>query len=157
MQQPYLFESRQMLPVPPAKVWDFLSTHRNLKHISPEHIRFEIVSEDVAEKMYAGMIIKYKLRPLLGIPVIWVTKITEVVEGEYFIDEQRSGPFKYWQHYHRLETIEGGTLMTDTVRYLPPLGFLGSIANALFISRMLNEIFAYRFKKLEEIFGVWKK
>jgi ligand-binding SRPBCC domain-containing protein len=70
---------------------------------------------------------------MLGIKTTWVTEITHIKEHEYFVDEQRVGPYKIWHHQHHLEKTENGTLMTDIVSYQPPFGFLGDIANSIII------------------------
>ncbi|MEJ7674668.1 MAG: hypothetical protein WKF59_18705 [Chitinophagaceae bacterium] len=43
--------------------------------------------------------------------------------------------------------------MTDIIHYKLPLGFIGDIANSLFVKNQLDKIFDYRFKKPEELFG----
>jgi ligand-binding SRPBCC domain-containing protein len=103
--------------------------------------------------MYAGMIITYIVKPLLGLPLKWMTEITHVKDKEYFVDEQRVGPYKMWHHQHKIEAIDGGVLMTDIVTYIPPFGFIGGIANKLFIKKQLNEIFSYRTIAVEKRFG----
>jgi ligand-binding SRPBCC domain-containing protein len=138
------------------EVWNFISSPANLKKITPDHMGFDITSVDLPEKMYPGMIICYKVSPLLGIKMNWLTEITQVDEKIFFIDEQRIGPYKIWHHQHRIEPVEGGVLMTDIVTYQPPMGFLGSIANTLVIKNKLNEIFDYRKNVLNEIFGELK-
>jgi ligand-binding SRPBCC domain-containing protein len=149
----YTFSATQKIPVAPEVLWDFISSPVNLKHITPEFMGFEILNKGLPEKMYPGMIISYYVRPLLGIKTLWVTEITQVQELEYFVDEQRIGPYSLWHHEHHLKSIPGGTIMQDIVNYAPPLGFLGSLANKVFIRRMLKEIFDYRTIKLEEKFG----
>ena len=116
---------------------------------------FNIKAPDLPLKMYPGMIIMYNITPLLGIKMLWVTEITHVREYEFFVDEQRVGPYSLWHHQHRLEKIEGGVLMTDTIHYQPPLGFIGAIANTLIIERQLKNIFDYRFTALQKIFGIF--
>lgn len=138
------------------EVWDFIASPANLKKITPDYMGFDITSGDLQEKMYPGMIICYKVSPLLGIKMNWLTEITQIDEKIFFIDEQRIGPYKIWHHQHRIEPVEGGVLMTDIVTYQPPMGFLGSIANALVIKNKLNEIFDYRRNVLNEIFGELK-
>ncbi|MBN1338042.1 MAG: SRPBCC family protein [Bacteroidales bacterium] len=153
----YQFKKTQRIPSTLDEVWDFISSPGNLKRITPEHMGFDITSGDLPGKMYPGMIIAYKVSPVAGIKMTWVTEITHVREKEYFVDEQRIGPYKMWHHEHRIEAVEGGVLMTDLVSYKPPLGFLGSIANALFIRRQLEEIFDFRVQALEKIFGAWNR
>lgn len=149
----YTRHETMKIPASIEKVWDFISSPQNLKHITPEYMGFDIITKDLPKKMYAGMIISYTLRPLPGIRMKWVTEITHVSEFQYFVDEQRFGPYKMWHHQHHLEAVEGGVLMTDIVNYLPPMGFLGAIANRLVIQKQLNKIFMFRTKKLEEYFG----
>jgi len=135
------------------EIWDFISSPSNLKKITPEHMGFVVTSNTGKEKMYPGMIITYKVSPLFGINLNWVTEITHVKDKEYFVDEQRIGPYSMWHHEHKIEPIEGGVLMTDIVTYQPPMGILGAIANSLFIKKQLQDIFDYRTMALEKQFG----
>ena len=43
--------------------------------------------------------------------------------------------------------------MTDIVHYELPLGILGQIAHWLFVKRQLNQIFDYRYHKIEALFN----
>jgi ligand-binding SRPBCC domain-containing protein len=148
----YQFKRTQEINASIDEIWKFISDPSNLKLITPDYMGFDITSEDIPSKMYEGMIISYKVSPLLGIKTTWVTEITHLKENSYFVDEQRVGPYKIWHHQHMIQPMEKGTLMTDIVSYQPPLGFLGSIANELIIKGKLNEIFEYRTKALDEIF-----
>jgi ligand-binding SRPBCC domain-containing protein len=114
---------------------------------------FDIITPNLPEKMYPGMIITYKVRPLPVMKTTWVTEITQLQEGTYFVDEQRVGPYKMWHHQHWITPVKGGVHMKDIVTYQPPYGILGTMANYLFIRKKLNEIFAYRTAKLESLFG----
>jgi len=135
------------------EIWDFISSPRNLKVITPEYMGFDITSGDLPEKMYEGMIISYKVRPVAGIRTDWVTEITHIREGSYFVDEQRIGPYALWHHQHIIEPIEKGVLMKDIVTYKPPFGVIGALANRLIIRKKLEEIFEYRRIVLEERFS----
>lgn len=149
----YQFHRVQNIPASVEQVWDFISSPANLQEITPPSMGFLITSANLPAKMYAGMIISYKVKPLLGIPLTWVTEITQVVDGTYFIDEQRIGPYSLWHHQHKLEAIPGGVRMTDIISYEPPFGPLGAISNALFIKQKLKEIFDYRQTAIEKRFG----
>jgi ligand-binding SRPBCC domain-containing protein len=151
----YKLTATQKIPASKEAVWDFVSSPKNLKEITPDYMGFEILGS-LPEKMYAGMFIQYIVKPVLGIPLKWVTEITHVEEGKYFVDEQRVGPYNIWHHEHHLEEIEGGILMTDIIHYQAPLGILGDLAVALFIKRQLQGIFAYREKAIVERFGEMK-
>lgn len=116
-------------------------------------MNFRILSNTGNGKMYPGQIITYKVSPVLGIPLFWMTEITHVKEGEYFIDEQRFGPYAMWHHEHRFSAMDGGVEMTDIVSYKLPLGPLGLLAYHLFVKKEVEQIFNYRYKVLEERFG----
>lgn len=117
---------------------------------------FHILSPHLPEKMYPGCFIRYHVSPLLNLKLEWVTEITHVSAPDYFVDEQRKGPYTIWHHEHHLEDISGGVLMRDIIHYQPPFGILGDIANELTIKGKLKEIFAFRKIALEEIFGKWQ-
>jgi len=152
----YQLHTTQKIPASVEKVWDFISSPGNLKKITPEYMGFDITSKNLPEKMYPGMIISYKVSPVMGIKTTWVTEITHVKEQEYFVDEQRVGPYFMWHHEHKIEAIPGGVLMTDIVSYKPPFGFLGSIANEIMIKHKLKEIFDFRTNAVEKLFGKWE-
>lgn len=148
----YQLHKQQFIPATIDEVWDFISSPNNLKKITPSYMGFDITSKNLPEKMYPGMIISYKVKPVLGIPMTWVTEIAQVVDKKFFVDEQRVGPYSLWHHQHILAQVRGGVMMTDIVSYKPPFEIFGSIANALFIRRQLDGIFIYREKVLKTIF-----
>ena len=148
----YQFHRQQEINQPVEIIWDFISSPGNLKKITPAYMGFDIMSNNLPDKMYEGMIISYKVSPLLGIKTNWVTEITHVKPGEYFVDEQRVGPYKLWHHQHFLQPISGGVIMSDIVSYQPPFGVLGSLANKLVIKKKLNQIFDFRTQALIDIF-----
>ncbi|MBK9248226.1 MAG: SRPBCC family protein [Ignavibacteria bacterium] len=146
----------QRAPLSIEKAWDFLSSPQNLKVITPEYMGFHILSDSLPEKMYAGLIIPYIVRPVMKLPIQWVTEITHVHEPHYFVDEQRFGPYAFWHHKHFLREIDGGVEMEDLIHYKLPFGVLGRIVNAVMVKKQLTEIFDYRYKKIEEMFGVMR-
>jgi len=148
----YRLETIQNLPISQKEAWDFLSDPKNLKTITPDYMGFEILS-GAAERMYAGQIIQYIVTPVFGIPTKWVTEITHVQEGSYFVDEQRFGPYDLWHHKHFINPIKNGVEMIDIIDYKIPFGFLGSIAHPLLVAPKLKEIFEYRKNALVALFG----
>ena len=139
----YRLETIQKLPISQKKAWDFLSDPKNLKTITPDYMGFEIMSGE-ADTMYAGQIIQYVVRPLFGIPTTWVTEITHINEGSYFVDEQRVGPYDLWHHKHFIKPIKNGVEMTDIIDYKIPMGILGIIIHPIIVAPKLKEIFEYR-------------
>ena len=143
----------QQLPITLDEAWSFFSSPANLKEITPAHLGFIVTSKHHGEKMYAGQIIRYIVKPVLGIPLKWCTEITQVVDKQYFIDEQRFGPYAFWHHQHLFTENNGGVLMRDILNYKMPLGFLGNIVDAAFVHNEVKGIFEYRKKVLTERFG----
>ena len=154
----YSITSEQKLPISLEQAWDFLSSPHNLKTITPPHMAFEITNNVLpTDTMFAGQIIVYKLSPLKGYRTEWVTEITQVKAGEYFIDEQRFGPYAMWHHKHHLTAIPNGVLMHDTIHYKLPFGIIGRIAHALFVKKQVENIFTYRSQQLESLFGIYQE
>jgi len=142
----------QKLPISIDKAWDFFSSPANLQKITPPDMGFDMTSE-LPDEMYPGMIISYKVRPLFGIPVKWVTEITHINKPDYFIDNQLAGPYRVWHHQHFFKEVEGGMEMTDIVHYDLPAAFFGSIVHRLLVRKRVEEIFDYRHKVLADLFG----
>lgn len=135
------------------EVWDFFSSPYNLNEITPPDMSFEILTDIRNKKMFPGMIINYKVRPLFNIPMRWTTEITHCEDGKYFVDEQRFGPYSFWHHLHQFEQTENGIEMTDLVHYGIPFGPIGRIANSLFVKKKLEGIFEYRNVIVEKKFN----
>ena len=148
----YSKQSVQKVNASVEECWTFFSSPRNLQKMTPLTMGFEITDFD-GKNMYPGQIIQYKVSPLLGIKLTWVTEITIVEENRYFIDVQRFGPYTLWHHKHFFEPVENGVLMTDLVHYALPLGFIGRMLNALVVKNKLKEIFEYRAEKIKKIFN----
>ncbi|WPQ64370.1 SRPBCC family protein [Chitinophaga sancti] len=148
----YRLRYEQVLNTSISEAWTFFSRADNLEKITPSYMRFDITSPVTDQPIYAGEIITYTIHPVLGIPLSWMTEITHVKDGVYFVDEQRKGPYGLWHHQHHFEEVEEGVKMTDIVHYSLPLGILGRVAHALFVRRQLEGIFTYRRKKIQEFF-----
>lgn len=143
----------QFLPISLDEAWDFFSHPKNLAVMTPDYLNLRFTNELHGETMYPGQVITYNVKPVLGIPMFWMTEITHVVPKKFFVDEQRFGPYSLWHHQHHFQEVENGVEMTDLIHYKPPMGLLGDLANYLFIGRQLEGIFAFRKKKVIELFG----
>jgi len=157
MSKVYSLKTVQHLPISLEKAWDFFSSPANLKEITPSNLGFNIISKHHGAKMYPGQIIEYKVSPVLGIPLYWMTEITHVEDQKYFVDEQRFGPYTMWHHQHHFKAIDGGVEMTDIVHYKIPFWILGDIAHTIFVKREVEKIFEHRFVAVEQLFGKWEK
>ena len=153
--QIYQLSAKIKLPISVNEAWDFLSNPDNLKIITPDYMGFNIISTGGGE-MFPGQIISYKVSPLLGLKLNWVTEITYVDDKVYFVDEQRVGPYALWHHKHFVKEINGGTEMIDIVHYQLPFPLLANRFHGLLVKPKLKEIFNYRTNKLIELFGKYE-
>ena len=152
----YSIKRTQKIPISLNMAWNFFCKPDNLKQITPSNINFTIISPPESSLIYAGQIIEYKITTMFGFSIQWVIEITEVVEKQYFIDEQIFGPFSYCQHQHYFVEIPYGIRMTDVLHYKFRFGLLGDIIHVFFLRRRLNKIFDYRFNKLIALFGEYE-
>lgn len=148
----YDFRAEQWLPITVNEAWAFFSSPKNLSVITPPDLDFTVTSTDLAPEIHTGMLIKYRVKPLFGIGVTWVTEITDVHSPTSFVDKQLKGPYTLWEHHHKFIEKDGGTLVVDHVRYALPFGILGSIAHTLLVKKRLNDIFAFRRTTLERLY-----
>ncbi len=149
----HTLESEQLLPISLDEAWQYFSNPLNLEELTPKGIGFKILtcSDDT---MTEGQIISYKIKVIPIIWLSWVTEITHMKSKQYFIDDQRHGPYKIWHHRHSFEEVEGGVLMKDLIHYALPFGIFGNVAHALFVRKKLEQIFEYRKTVLNDKFSL---
>lgn len=148
----YQIKRKQLVKTDMETCWNFFSAPANLETITPDGFSMRVLTEQPTV-MYEGLIIYYRMAPVLHIPLGWITEITHVKHHQFFVDEQRKGPYRLWHHEHHFEEVEGGVMMTDIVSYALPFGIFGKFAHWLFVRRQLEGIFEYRHKKVEELFN----
>jgi len=146
-----LIKQEQFLPITLDEAWHFFATPRNLNEVTPTNMVFEIISE-IPDTMYEGLLIHYRLKPMLNIPISWCTEITHIEEKVYFVDEQRKGPYNIWHHEHHFKPVAHGVIMTDLLQYDIGKSFFGWIAGKLFVHKKVKGIFEYRQKALKTLF-----
>lgn len=149
----YTLEKKVILKSDLETIWDFFSSPYNLNEITPPDMSFEILTDIKGKKMFPGMIINYKVRPLFNIPLRWTTEITHCEDKKYFVDEQRFGPYSFWHHLHKFESVEGGIQMTDLVHYGLPFGPIGTLTNQWYVEKRLKEIFEFRNEIIQQRFN----
>lgn len=152
----YEIKEKQALPVSLDEAWAFFSHPKNLAEMTPEYLNLRFTNKLFRDEMYAGQVITYTVKPVLGIPMFWMTEITHVKDREFFVDEQRVGPYALWHHQHHFREIPGGVEMTDIVHYRLPGWWLGDLANAIFVRNQLKNIFTFRRAKVEALFGKYQ-
>ncbi len=147
----YRLYRKQFLPISMEQSWAFFSNASNLSRITPEWLNFSILSNP-PETVWPGLILHYRITVPPGIPMQWVTEITQVQEGKLFVDEQRFGPYKLWHHQHRFSEVDNGVEMEDEVHYMLPFGWIGQLAHTFHVRNQLNEIFNFRYNYLQQYF-----
>ncbi len=148
----YYREWEQLVSGSMPDVWHFFSRPENLQKITPPDMDFKIRTDLPGVKMYPGMLIQYKVAPFPGFKTDWVTEITAVVDQQYFIDEQRFGPFRFWHHQHHFEVVEHGILMRDVLHYALPFGWLGQLVNQVLVGPRIERIFSFRESVISNFF-----
>lgn len=151
----FTLQKKQKLPISVEEAWRFLSNPENLKKITPDEMNFDMISK-IDREVYAGQVIQHQVTPLLGIKMTWISKIVHVEKYKYFVDEQLSGPYAFWSHKHFVHEIKGGVEMEDIIDYKVPFGIFGKMLHPILVKPKLEETFAYRSKKLIEIFGSYQ-
>ncbi|EAT14527.1 SRPBCC family protein [Desulfuromonas acetoxidans] len=146
----YILKRQQNLPLTIEACWHFFSNPQNLPSITPDWLNLTMCSHP-AESTYAGQLIEYRVTPLKNFSCHWLTEITHVEPPFFFVDEQRSGPYRFWHHQHHFEQAATGILMTDIVHYQLPFGIFGQWAQSL-VAKKLQQIFDYRAQTLSRLF-----
>jgi ligand-binding SRPBCC domain-containing protein len=138
---------------PLAECWSFFSNPRNLARITPPNLGLHVPG-DVPDEMHAGLMIEYRVRPLFGFQIVWLTEITHVDQPRYFVDEQRVGPYRIWHHEHRFYPVDSDrTEVLDTIHYVLPLSPISEIIHGVTVEPKLRQIFEYRERVIRELFG----
>ena len=141
----------QTIPASRGMIWTYFCDPGNLNEMTPLDMNFEIITPNLA-RMYQGQLIEYRVEFIRGVRSIWLTEIAHVREGEYFVDEQRLGPYQFWYHEHIFQESPGGTKMIDNVTYAIGFGPLGDFLDAVWIGARLKGIFDFRAQKIKQVF-----
>jgi len=146
----YRLARTQWFPTKIDDAFAFFSRPENLEQITPSFLRFHVVHAD--HELRQGSLIEYRLR-MHGIPMRWISEITEWEQPRRFVDTQVRGPYSLWRHQHTFVAERGGTRIDDEVEYTLPFGALGRIVHALLVRRDVESIFAFRQRRLAELLG----
>ena len=139
----------QFVARPIEEVFAFFSRPENVGRMTPASQGFEFLSDD--REMREGLEIRYRIRPLLAIPMTWTGRITEFRPPTRFVDIQVRGPYRDWEHTHTFEAVAGGTVIRDDIQYRLPIGPLGDLANGLIVRGELARIFRHRATTLRTV------
>ncbi len=148
----YTLERQTVLNTTLEKAWEYFSRPENLNEITPDDMQFKILTDVKGKKMHAGMIIHYRIQPAPFMSFGWTTEIAHSADNQFFVDEQRFGPYAFWHHQHLFEDKGTHVVMTDIVNYALPLGILGRIAHFVWVKNKLKGIFDYRTTVVNRVF-----
>ena len=149
----YTLYAKQTVSKEIGLLWDFFRKPTNLNKLTPEDVHFKIKSGK-SDDFYEGKIISYKIKPFKLLALNWVTEISQIKEGSYFIDNQISGPYKMWRHEHHFKDNHNGTTeIIDKVKYKVPFYIVGKLMHKMFIRKKLFNIFMFRQKQINNLFN----
>lgn len=147
----YHMENSLGVNAPIEEVWNFFSNPNNLAVLTPPEFKLQFIGEP-SSRMFTGQRIAYVMSLLPGFRIRWEGEITEVIQRQRFIDEQRKGPYAFWRHQHLFYEKEDGTEIHDSLEYSLPFGMIGAVGQP-FVKRKMNAMFTYRNEKLKEVFA----
>jgi ligand-binding SRPBCC domain-containing protein len=149
----YTLYAKQTVNKEISLLWNFFRKPSNLNQLTPNDVEFKIKSGK-SDDFYEGKIISYKIKPFKLVALNWVTEISQVKEGVYFIDNQIFGPYTMWHHEHHFKNNHNGTTdIIDKVKYKVPFYIIGRLMHKIFIKRKLFNIFMFRQKRINELFN----
>jgi hypothetical protein len=144
-------ERRQYLAHSPDEVFAFFAEARNLERITPDWLGFQVLTPEPVQ-MAVGTLLDYRLA-LHGLPLGWTSQIEVWEPGRQFVDRALRGPFSLWHHRHRFAVSAEGTIVSDEVHYALPFGWIGELADPLFVARDLERIFDHRQEAVARLLG----
>ncbi len=139
----YQLYRRQALNLTRQEAWDFFSSPHYLNQITPEFFNVEITSK-VPAKIYAGLMISYRMKAVFGWAMPWLSEISHCDEPHRFVYQQAVGPFKFWSHEVCLTEQQEHLVIEDIVFYAMPFGWFGRMMHSALIRSKLQRIFDTR-------------
>ena len=139
------------VPAPLADVFEFFNRPENLVKLMPKFMSFKLLTPGKLD-MKEGAVFDYLVR-VFGVPNRWTTYISSYKPPFEFTDIQLKGPNTYWHHRHRFSKKDNGTLVTDEIHYMLPLGPLGKLANILVMGPIISALFKHRSQVIHDRFG----
>ena len=94
-------------------------------------------------RMALGDTVTWKARHF-GVVWTMTSRITELAEPSWFVDEQQRGPFRSFRHEHGFEPTASGTLMTDRIRFTAPVPVVGWVAERVVLGWYLRRLIRQR-------------
>ena len=126
-----------------------LSRSIDLHKISTQHTNEEAVAGKISGLIEMNESVTWRAKHF-GVYQKLTSIITAYERPNYFVDEMQKGVFKRFKHEHHFEELNDKTLMIDLFDYQSPLGFLGKIADKLFLEKYMTELLIERNRIVKE-------
>lgn len=127
-----------------------LSRSIDLHQVSMEHTNEKAIAGRTSGLIELGETVTWQAKHF-GITQQLSVQITAFKAPFFFVDEMQTGAFKAFRHEHHFKEIPSGTLMTDVFDFEAPLGWLGSFANWLFLTKYMRHLLQERNKVILKI------
>ena len=146
------FVETVVVPAAVEAVFAFFRVPANMLLLTPPELHLELVAAPPLLELGSRM--EWKGRRW-GMTQRTTLEVTALAMGKLLIEEQRSGPFRQWQHAYRFEAVaEQTTQLLDEVTFEPPGGLLGQVVTTTMVLRELTAFFHHRNRRLlEEMAG----
>ena len=141
-----IYEKRSVIDIDPATLFRWHTRPGAFERLSPpwQHLRVLARHGGISDGARVTLMIKHG--PL---SLRWEALHRGFVDGVQFQDVQVSGPFKKWEHTHKVEsTGDGRAMLVDRVDYALPLGPVGRLVATMFAGRMMERLFAFRHRRI---------
>lgn len=135
-----------------------LSRSIDLHKISTKQTKEEAIKGKTSGLIGKGEWVTWRAKHF-GFYQTLTSKIVEFERPDYFVDEMVKGAFKSFRHQHFFKKSNYGTLMIDYFEYKSPLGFLGNLADSLFLERYMKKLLEKRNLTIKEFAEseMWKQ
>jgi ligand-binding SRPBCC domain-containing protein len=120
-----------------------LSRSIDLHKISTQHTNERAIAGKTEGLIELGETVTWRARHF-GVYQELTSKVTEFDRPNYFADEMLKGAFKRFKHEHHFVASGEETLVTDLFDYTSPFGFVGRLADKLFLEKYMAELLTIR-------------
>lgn len=126
---------------PLADVFAFYDSPENLRAVTPESSPLEM--ERLPRDLRPGSIFGYRMRHWLA-DLRWEALVSEYQPMERVVHVQSHGYFLQWVHEHHFMREGDATRLRVVLRYEMPEGLRGSLLNAIYLRKTLDELLTTR-------------
>lgn len=141
-----VFEKQSAMPVPPSQLWEWHARPGALERLIPPWSGVRVVSATggMADREVTLSV------PIGPVRQRWIAKHVDASPGHSFRDRMVKGPFARWEHTHRFEPAEEGSLLVDHLDWELPMGGVGDGLAGDAVQRVIERTFRFRHRRTRE-------